>query len=194
MNLPNRLTVLRLILACIYFALLTFAENKGIFNPALLDIALGLFIVAIITDILDGYLARKYNLVTNFGRIADPFVDKVLICGTFVFFVEWSQLREFMPAWMLVIILGREFLISAIRAFAESKNIAFGSSSWGQHKMTIQSITIIAALAYLRFFLTHQTFWVVVTLKVLFWLTLATTIISGMTYIFYSRKIKQLES
>jgi len=194
MNLPNRLTILRLILACIYFVLLAFAENKGAFNPALLDIALGLFIIAIITDVLDGYLARRYNMVTNFGRIADPFVDKVLICGSFVFFVAWTQIREFMPAWMLVVILGREFLVSAIRAFAESRNIPFGSSFWGQHKMTIQSITIIAALIYLRFFLTNQTFWIVVTLKSLIWLTLVTTVISGITYILCYRKIKQLKT
>ena len=190
MNLPNRLTLIRLIISIIYFTVLTYIQKDGRFDAHLVDISLGLFIIAVLTDFLDGYLARRYQMVTNFGRIADPFVDKVLICGSFVFFVSWEQMHDFMPAWMLVVILGREFIISAIRTFAEARNIPFGSSFWGQHKMTVQSITIIWTFLYLGHFTGPQYLWAAVTLRALVWLTLITTIISAFSYFVRYRNIQ----
>ncbi|MBI4834502.1 MAG: CDP-diacylglycerol--glycerol-3-phosphate 3-phosphatidyltransferase [Planctomycetes bacterium] len=197
MNLANRLTLSRLFISIIYFVIIFFAYKDGVFHTALINCALGLFAIALLTDVLDGYIARRYKMVTNFGRIADPFIDKVLVCGTFVFFVSWAPMQYFMPAWMLVIILGREFLVSALRAFAESKGIAFGSSLWGQHKMTTQSLTIIWALIYWGHLARRPDLLPAsaVILKAFIWLTLITTIISGLSYIlaFYklSRQVKQ---
>jgi CDP-diacylglycerol--glycerol-3-phosphate 3-phosphatidyltransferase len=195
MNLANRLTLSRLFISIIYFVMLFFSYKDRIFHTAFIDCALGLFAIAILTDILDGYIARRYKMVTNFGRLADPFIDKVLVCGTFVFFVSWAPMQYFMPAWMLVVILGREFLVSALRAFAESKGIAFGSSLWGQHKMTTQSLTILWALIYWGYLAIGAAIWPAVILRAFVWLTLITTIISGLSYIldFYklSRQVKR---
>lgn len=191
MNLPNRLTIIRLLISIIYFVILTYIQKDGTFDTHLIDVSLGLFIIAVITDFLDGYLARRYQMVTNFGRIADPFVDKVLVCGSFVFFVSWPQMHDFMPAWMLVVILGREFIISAIRAFAEARNIPFGSSLWGQHKMTIQCITIIWGFIYLGHFTGPQYRWAAVSLRAFIWLMLISTIISGFSYLLRYRSVHQ---
>lgn len=178
MNLPNRLTVGRLLLATIYFTLMAFVGKR---NDILVDICLGIFIIAVLTDVLDGYLARRYNMVTIFGRIADPFVDKVIVCGSFVFLASWEVLRDFIPAWMVVIILAREFIVSTLRSFAESRGISFASTFWGKHKMAVQSFTIGCALFYLGHM--QGVLWAGVILKILIWLTISITIISGLIYL-----------
>lgn len=186
MNLPNILTVSRLILAVIYFIILWFADNKDYITirTTLLDIALGLFIAAVITDMLDGYLARRLNLVTNFGRIADPFVDKVIACGSFVFFLGWETFKQFLTPWMVVVILGREFLVSGLRSFAESHHTPFGSSVFGQNKMLIQSVTIIWAIFYAAHLQNEPPLWTVVALQSLIYVTLISTVISGFIYLY----------
>ncbi|MBT6050391.1 MAG: CDP-diacylglycerol--glycerol-3-phosphate 3-phosphatidyltransferase, partial [Candidatus Scalindua sp.] len=132
-NIPNRITLSRLFLAIVFFVFLTYRY----FN-----IAFVIFLVAAATDWLDGYLARKWELSTDLGRLVDPFVDKVIICGTFIIFVNVAD--DIIAPWMVITIVAREFLVSSIRGFSESKGIKFASNIWGKTKMFIQSWTICA--------------------------------------------------
>ncbi|MFH1227506.1 MAG: CDP-diacylglycerol--glycerol-3-phosphate 3-phosphatidyltransferase [Planctomycetota bacterium] len=187
MNLPNKITVSRFFLSIIYFILLHFSVHKSVINPKLLDVSILIFMIAALTDALDGYLARKYKMITNFGRIADPFVDKILICGSFIFFLDWDVLNSFLSAWMVVVIITREFLVHGIRGMAESKGIAFPSTVWGKQKTLIQCLTIISILLYTGYFLNNSLAGII--LRSLIWLTIISTVISGFTYFL---KVKQL--
>ena len=140
MNLPNKITTARLAIACVFFASLSwyqFLQGRGGGADAplgpvwLLDLAFVLFVVAAVTDWIDGYLARKLDKVTSFGRLADPLVDKILICGAFVYFLGLGPATH-VRAWMVVVILGREFLVTGIRSMAESRGVAFGALYWGK--------------------------------------------------------------
>src|ERR1041385_340413 len=147
-NLPNQITIARLILSVVFFVLLALFDQvygpfKIPFPPlpagglALLDVAIGVFILTAATDFLDGYLARKWGMVSAFGRIADPFVDKVFICGSFIFLIAISPLVQ---PWLVVVIIMREFLVSGLRSFLESRGIPFGAALGGKMKMVVQSI------------------------------------------------------
>ncbi|MDQ7779650.1 MAG: CDP-diacylglycerol--glycerol-3-phosphate 3-phosphatidyltransferase [Planctomycetota bacterium] len=193
MNLPNRITVGRFVLSLVYFALLAAAQVWEA-PPAnrervvlVLDIALIVFAIASVTDALDGYLARSRNVVTDFGRVADPFVDKILICGSFVFFLTLKHLSSIIGAWMVVVILAREFLVQGIRSLAESKGIAFHSSVWGKQKMIVQCIVVSCALFYSAHM--HRYNWAKIVITAMIWLVLVTTVASGIAYIYSARKI-----
>ncbi|MFA5794537.1 MAG: CDP-diacylglycerol--glycerol-3-phosphate 3-phosphatidyltransferase [Candidatus Brocadiia bacterium] len=189
MNLPNKITVSRFFLSIIYFILLYFSVHKDVINPKMLDVSIVVFLIAAVTDALDGYLARKYKMVTNFGRIADPFVDKILVCGSFIFFVSWDALNPFLSAWMVVVIITREFLVHGIRGMAEAKGIAFPSTSWGKQKTLVQCFTIVAVLLYVGYFRNRPVPGII--LHSFIWLTIISTVISGLTYFL---KAKQLVS
>ncbi len=146
-NLPNQITLSRLVLSVVFF-LLIILTNHGYFGASrslVLNLSIGLFILTAVTDFLDGYIARRLEIVSNFGRISDPIVDKVLICGSFVLLVETCELVR---AWFPVIILTREFLISGLRSFLESRGIPFGAGLSGKIKMGLQSVTIPVVLFY----------------------------------------------
>lgn len=183
MNIANLVTLGRLVLSVIYFIVLLFVEK----NHHLFYLSLFLFIIAVLTDALDGYLARRYQKVTPFGRVLDPFVDKVLICGTFIFFTSWDSLKHIVPPWVVVVIVAREFIIQTIRGLGESSGIDFSSNIWGKFKMTIQSITIISIFTYLGFL--SDIFWPLVVVKALVWLTLFSSILSCLTYLSKSKNI-----
>jgi len=137
-NLPNQLTVSRLFLSIVLFVFLGLHWYKT---------SLILFVVAASTDWLDGYLARKYGQVTVLGRILDPFVDKVIVCGTYVFLVSVPESE--VRAWMAVVIVGRELLITAIRSFLEQQGADFSASMSGKLKMVFQCIAASVSLFYL---------------------------------------------
>lgn len=140
MNLPNRLTILRVILIPFFiFFLLT-----DLCGQASSWIALAIFCVASFTDFLDGKIARKYNLVTNFGKFMDPLADKLLVCSALVCFVELNLL----PSWFVIIIIAREFIISGFRLIASDNGVVIAASWWGKFKTVFQMIVIIAMLAY----------------------------------------------
>lgn len=194
-NLPNRITLGRLALAIVFFILLAQFDIREP-NYWLLDACTVLFILAAATDWLDGHLARKHNQVTAFGRVLDPFVDKVLVCGTFVFLsgahfhaVSGEQVTRIAP-WMVVVILGRELLVTGLRGFSESRGVAFGAQGYGKAKMVLQSITapvlmfLIAHVDPLPW--GHELAWVK---TVLVWLTVAVTAASMLPYLFASRGI-----
>ena len=160
MNLPNQITIGRLFLAIFFFLLLAFFDIRHRDDRIwMLDAAFILFVVAAATDWLDGYLARKQNQVTSFGRILDPFVDKILVIGAFVlllgrgFHDQSGANVTGLHGWMVVIIIARELLVSGLRGFSESQGKAFGANWWGKIKMILQSISvgwIIASLGRLQ--------------------------------------------
>ena len=195
-NLPNQITLGRLILAIVFFVLLgRYSYGRG--DPRWLDVCGLLFIVAALSDILDGYLARKHNQVTSFGRVLDPFVDKVLVCGAFVFFcgpafvdpLSGHNVSEVRP-WMVVLILGRELLVTGLRGFSESKGDAFGANVFGKAKMLLQSVTVPVILLFVghekSVFGSPDLVWI----KPAFvWLTVAGTAASLVAYLFQAKAI-----
>lgn len=124
MNLPNKLTVLRV---CMVPVFVVFMLWNG-FGTASKYVAAAIFILASMTDWLDGYLARKNNLVTDFGKFMDPIADKLLVCSAMICLVEKGAL----PAWIVIIIIGREFIISGFRLVASDKGVVIAASYWGK--------------------------------------------------------------
>lgn len=138
MNLPNKLTVFRIVVS-FFFLIFLFISA-----PCAKTVALGLFIAGAITDFLDGRLARKWGITTDFGRLMDPLADKILVSSAFISFVQLSPLN--IPAWMPALIVSREFGVTALRIYALSKGIVLSSNRKGKHKMASQSLTILLGL------------------------------------------------
>ena len=135
MNLPNKLTMLRVILIpfFIFFLLTDMMGDTGAW------IALAIFCVASFTDFLDGQIARRCNLVTNFGKFMDPLADKLLVCSALICFVEMGLL----PSWFVIVIIAREFIISGFRLVASDAGVVIAASFWGKFKTVSQMFTII---------------------------------------------------
>ncbi|HKS17357.1 MAG TPA: CDP-diacylglycerol--glycerol-3-phosphate 3-phosphatidyltransferase, partial [Planctomycetota bacterium] len=148
MTLANKITLGRFAVTIVYFVLLGLVGTGVADDQKILYTAFFLFLAAVVGDGLDGYYARKYHQETNFGRIADPFADKIMICGSFVFFLAIPALKELVTAWMVVVILAREFLVTAIRSAAEAQGIPFHASGWGKTKMIVQSFVVATAVFY----------------------------------------------
>ena len=139
MNLPNKLTVLRVLMVP-FFVLFMLTDIGGAANNW---IALVIFCVAILTDMLDGKIARARNLVTNFGKFMDPLADKLLVCSAMICMITTGQL----PAWVVIIIIAREFIISGFRLVASDAGIVIAASWWGKVKTVSQMAMIIVLLA-----------------------------------------------
>jgi CDP-diacylglycerol--glycerol-3-phosphate 3-phosphatidyltransferase len=179
LNIPNLLTILRLLLSVVLFVLLGLASRSGSPPALLLDISLVLFVVTAMTDMLDGILARRLGLETTFGRIADPFADKVLVIGSFIFLLGFPQ--SGIKSWMVVVMISREFLVSGLRGFIEGQGKKFSAQIWGKVKVTSQYVLI----GWILFFLAHATgsgisrsFTVVAAVCVTIW-----TALSGVAYL-----------
>jgi CDP-diacylglycerol--glycerol-3-phosphate 3-phosphatidyltransferase len=140
MNLPNQLTVARLILTFVFVALLSLEDLSWSKTAALF-----VFAIAAITDFLDGYIARKHNLVTNFGKLMDPLADKVLMCAGFVLLTR----LELIPAWIVVVILSREFMVTGLRLLASAEGVVLAAENLGKYKTIFQIITVIYFLLFL---------------------------------------------
>lgn len=138
MNLPNKLTIFRVILIpfFVFFLLAPYFPGYGKY------IAVAIFIVASLTDLADGKIARKYNLVTNFGKFMDPLADKLLVCSAMICLVETKKLA----AWIVIIIIAREFIISGFRLVASDNGVVIAASYWGKFKTTFQMLMIIALI------------------------------------------------
>lgn len=130
MNLPNKLTVFRVILIP-FFLFFLISDVCGAYGN---DISLGIFALASFTDFLDGYIARKYKLVTNFGKFMDPIADKLLVSSALIAFVQLSLL----PAWIVIILIAREFIISGFRLVAADTGLVLAASWWGKFKTVFQ--------------------------------------------------------
>ena len=138
MNLPNKLTTFRVILIP-FFVFFMLAPNMTGINHY---IAAAIFIVASLTDLLDGKIARKYNLVTNFGKFMDPLADKLLVCSAMIRLIQTGQLA----AWIVVIIIAREFIISGFRLIASDNGVVIAASYWGKFKTTFQMLMVIVLI------------------------------------------------
>ena len=168
MNLPNKLTILRVIM--IPFFVLALLYNGGE-NQTLRYVAAAIFIIASLTDMLDGKIARKYNLVTNFGKFMDPLADKLLVCSALICLVELKEL----PAWMVIVIISREFIISGFRLVASDNGVVIAASYWGKFKTTFQMIAVVLLI------LGIPSLSMVTTAVV--WIALVLTVISLVDYI-----------
>ena len=174
MNLPNKLTVLRVILIPFFVAAVLFDEGD---SQMFRYLAASIFIVASLTDLLDGKIARKYNLVTNFGKFMDPLADKLLVCAALICLVELEQL----PAWMVIVIVSREFIISGFRLVAAEQGIVIAASYWGKFKTTFQMIAIILMIVDLK--VLNPVTWLCT------WIALILTVISLVDYIQKNHKV-----
>lgn len=190
MNLPNQLTVARLFLSFVFVALLSIEGVEFTRTAALI-----VFSIAAITDFLDGYLARKHNLITNFGKLMDPLADKVLMCAGFVLLTR----LELIPAWMVVVILSREFLVTGLRLLASAEGVVLAAEALGKYKTIFQIVTVIYFLIYLA----SQDQWLNFLEPVfssfylgpdhlgmlLNWVSLILTLWSGCSYVWKNRKM-----
>lgn len=134
MNLPNKLTLLRIILVP-FFVLFMLIEGSPLFTAS----ALAIFAIASLTDMLDGKIARKYNLVTNFGKLMDPLADKILVMSAMICFVAVDKA----PAWIVITILAREFLVTSLRLIAAGEGVVIAADKWGKIKTVTQMMWII---------------------------------------------------
>ena len=138
MNLPNKLTTFRVILIPFFVFFMLAPDMTGINHY----IAAAIFIVASLTDLLDGKIARKNNLVTNFGKFMDPLADKLLVCSAMICLIQTGQLA----AWIVVIIIAREFIISGFRLIASDNGVVIAASYWGKFKTTFQMLMVIVLI------------------------------------------------
>lgn len=169
MNLPNKLTVLRVILIPFFVFFLMAPYFPGYGNY----IAVAIFIVASLTDMLDGKIARKYNLVTNFGKFMDPLADKLLVCSALICLVETGQLAS----WIVIVIIAREFIISGFRLVAADNGVVIAASYWGKFKTTFQMLMVIVLILDVP----HPAFAVLGV--ALTWIALILTVVSLVDYI-----------
>ncbi len=140
MNLPNKLTFIRLVLAVPFIFYLQESNGNSLYRL----IAFTIFVMASFTDWLDGYIARRYNLITDLGKIIDPLADKILVISALVVFVK----LDYIPAWMSIVIIAREFLISGIRTIAAAKGEVIPAGMLGKYKTTTQMIVILIMLFF----------------------------------------------
>ena len=192
MNLPNKLTISRFILT-VAFLVVMFSRMR--FHET---IALALFVAGGITDFLDGQIARRHKLITNFGILMDPLADKIMVCSAFIAFVG----LKWIPAWMVVIIVARELAITGLRLLAASKNVVLAAEGYGKHKTVSQIVAIIAILvvaSYPQWGTLGQTifgarlfgtlpwsFWFTEAAK---WLAVVLTFVSGWLYLWKNRAL-----
>jgi CDP-diacylglycerol--glycerol-3-phosphate 3-phosphatidyltransferase len=169
-NLPNQLTVSRLVLALVLVGLMAFK----LYTASLL-----VFLLAASTDWLDGYFARKYGMITTLGRILDPFVDKIIICGVFIALV--ADPDSGVQAWMAVLIVGRELLITALRSFLEQQGSDFSASLSGKLKMIFQCIAAGLSLFYLSLGAKPPELGYLLTAAI--WAAVILTVYSGVSYV-----------
>ena len=174
MNLPNKLTILRVIMIPFFVAFLML-ENGA--NTTYRYIAAALFIIASLTDLLDGKIARKYNLVTNFGKFMDPLADKLLVCSALICMIELGQL----PAWMVIIIISREFIISGFRLVASDNGVVIAASYWGKFKTVFQMTAVILLILNLEP--------LKLVADIVLWIAVALTVISLADYIYKNHKV-----
>ena len=173
MNLPNKLTILRMVLVPFFVATLLMSAA----NEPLKWVALALFIIASLTDFADGYIARKYNLITNFGKFMDPLADKILTISGMICLIELGRI----PSWIVIIIVAREFIISGFRLIAAENGVVIAANYWGKFKTTFQMIMIIFMIMNIPQFQ--------IVTNILMWIALALTIISLVTYISANKQV-----
>lgn len=174
MNLPNKLTLMRVILVPVFVVFL-------MCNITDYDkwIALAIFIIASLTDLLDGKIARSRGLVTNFGKFMDPLADKLLVCSAFICFIELSKL----PTWMVLIVIAREFIISGFRLVAADNGVVIAASIWGKYKTAVSMVMICFVIADIA----NPIFQIIT--NILIWVALILTVVSLVDYVIKNKDI-----
>ena len=175
MNVPNRLTILRIIMIPLFVVAMLWQSL-----PYSDYLAAALFIGACVTDFFDGFLARKYNQVTTFGKFMDPLADKLLVCAALICFL--AEENPQMPAWVVIVIISREFIISGYRLVAAEKGITIAASNWGRERQLQMAMSVV-----LIFDFQHPVFRIVNA--VLIYASVILTIISLVDYIYKNRDI-----
>jgi CDP-diacylglycerol--glycerol-3-phosphate 3-phosphatidyltransferase len=201
-QLPNALTLLRLFLAAAFFAALNGYRYEPPTHQGWANLAAGLFIAAAVTDALDGYFARKWDATSTFGRIMDPFCDKVLVLGAFLYlagprfvYQKWVDDGSFFTMstavypWMVAVILARELLVTSVRGVVESRGIGFGSNRAGKAKMILQSVAIPTIILLVVNFRPAENDWARVCCHVLVYVTLLATLWSAVPYVLGVRRL-----
>ena len=197
MNLPNKLTILRTILIVPFVIIML----TGCLGVASNWVALAIFVIASLTDLLDGKIARKYNLVTNFGKFMDPLADKLLVCAALICLMSMDML----PAWAVIVIMSREFIISGFRLIASDNGVVIAASMWGKFKTVFQMAMIIALIVIRAFY--PSAFWnnfmllnpvsmegfvvkfLTVVGSLLVWIALILTVVSLIDYIVKNKNV-----
>ena len=185
MNLPNKLTVFRMILIVPFVIILLgnfqqwgwFTAIFGGISEYVDYIALAIFIIASLTDLLDGKIARKYNLVTNFGKFMDPLADKLLVCAAMIALVEMGRI----PSWVVIIIISREFIISGFRLIASDNGVVIAASYWGKFKTTFQMIMVCLMIANIEALF--------VVTDIIMWISLVLTVVSLIDYLWKNKDV-----
>jgi len=183
MNLPNKLTLLRLVLTGVFVA--SFALSfRGSYTAAFV-----VFVVAAITDSLDGLIARRRNLITDFGKLMDPLADKILTASAFICLTSFGAI----PQWAVILIISREFLITGLRSLAASKGIVLPAEKLGKHKTTWQMITIIYFLFLLAVLEFSRPAWIAIAWQagayILVPITVLLSVYSGLAYLYKNRRL-----
>lgn len=178
MNVPNKLTIVRMFLI-IPFVVLMLGSNAGWFGGALWAdyVALVIFIIASLTDLIDGKIARKYNLVTNFGKFMDPLADKLLVCAAMIALIEMGRI----PAWVVIVIISREFIISGFRLVASDNGVVIAAGYWGKWKTTFQMIMVCLMIADIQA--------IQLVTDIVMWIALALTVISLIDYLVKNKDV-----
>ena len=175
MNLPNKLTIFRVLLIPFFVVVLLINSDNSI-NRYIAD---AIFIIASLTDMLDGKIARKYNLVTDFGKFMDPLADKLLVCSALICLIETRQV----PAWVVIIIIAREFVISGFRLVASDNGIVIAASYWGKFKTVFQMFMIIVMVANIDNIVAY-------TLgQILMYIALVLTVVSLIDYLYKNKDV-----
>ncbi len=175
MNLPNKLTILRMIMIPVFLVVLYIPGLGMVGNIA----AAAIFILASITDFLDGKIARKYNLVTNFGKFMDPLADKLLVCSALIALVDFDKVA----AWIVIIIIAREFIISGFRLIAADNGVVIAASYWGKFKTTFQMAATILLIFNFPWFPIY------VFTQILVYIALVLTVISLIDYLIKNKNV-----
>ena len=185
MNLPNKLTIFRVILIVPFVVLLLGNYHdweiiKLLFGGIMekVDyIALAIFIIASLTDLLDGKIARKYNLVTNFGKFMDPLADKLLVCAALIALVEMGRI----PSWVVIVIISREFIINGFRTIAADNGVVIAASYWGKFKTTFQMIMVCLMIANIKA--------LALLTDIVMWIALVLTVVSLVDYLWKNKPV-----
>ena len=172
MNLPNKLTMFRVILIPFFIVFLLIP-----ITPYDKWIALAIFVIASLTDLPDGKIARKYNLVTNFGKFMDPLADKLLVCSALICLIELDKI----PSWMVIIIIAREFIISGFRLVASDNGVVIAASYFGKFKTTFQMLAVCLMIADLPAL--H------VVTQVVLWIAVILTVVSLIDYLVKNKSV-----
>lgn len=175
MNLPNKLTCFRVILIP-FFIIVLMLPGVIPYNDY---IALAIFIIASLTDMLDGKIARKYDLVTNFGKFMDPTADKLLVCSALICLIELGRI----PAWMVIIIIAREFIISGFRTIAADNGVVIAASYWGKFKTVFQMIAVCLLIANIDNNIVY------IFTQIILWIAIILTAVSLVDYLIKNKAV-----